>query len=1051
MRINYILLFVLFSLFIINEGFSQSSFYNEYGKNRIQNKSFDWKILSSENFDIYYNNEGKRNAEISIKHLENNFNSITNIIGHFPTSKTKIFIYNSEADFNQSNIGINEKEIYLTSNVQNNIKLEFTTFFPGTVKEFQSNLTYEFSNSLIVDMMNSGLNFTQKFSKSSYVSLPLWFTKGASKYVANGWDQKMDNYIRDYFLISDFRKIAKVTENHAPYIGQSIWNYIINTYGRSSLSNILNLTKIIKNTGRSIESTLGISFESLMENWQTYYINDAKQLVSQYQLPNKENEVKHNKNHINSINTILSPESDQVLYSIKEYDRYKIYVKDLKSDKIRKLGSGNFKSNKNNYPILKWIDNNKVAYLTYKKGKNTLYIYDLLDKRKEIKLLDEFDYINEINFNSTSNLFIISAVSKGSSNIYLLSTYKNYKKKITNDNWDDIDPIFIPNEDIILFSSNRDNIYLDNRDDYKINNEINDNYNIFLFHLDTTETILKQITKTVSKDTKPLARNNNEIYYLSNIKGITNLFKYDLTNESYIQVSNFFSDILNYKINFKNNNIILSMINEGVIKNYYYENYNLESKIFTLETNRKKFLIKKNLVNKKISLETITNEKAENNSKDFEKTENFIFKDEEGKLNNKNASSIISNYKRLQKNSTAFASYDYKYSIVKNNFNTFLAIDPIKKFGTQIETDIIDLFENHRLYGKVFVPFSNLKSGDIFVEYSFLANRIDYKIGFNRKIIELDNEEEFLYHRYKYNSIFISSSYPLSRYSRIEISPFYLYSKFNDLDYRVLNSTSLPYLTQSSNRYLGFKTNFTFDNTNKIGMNLEQGTKMKFELKKFNSSNNNNNFNNISIDIQHFQKIHKQITLATKFYYGKFFGNNPKNYLLGGIKNSLFGNNSENKGSDDPLKINSGYDNSNILFSEFYNLRGYNFNKFHGNEILALTTELRIPIIKYLFNRQISSSFLENLQLVSFFDIGSSWTGKSPFNTENNINIWIINEPGSVFEAEIVNSKNPWLSSFGWGLRSLIMDYYIKIDFSKPIEDYKVGKPKLHFSIGYSF
>ena len=61
MRIYYILLFVLFSLFIINEGFSQSSFYNEYGKNRIQNKSFDWKILSSENFDIYYNNEGKIN------------------------------------------------------------------------------------------------------------------------------------------------------------------------------------------------------------------------------------------------------------------------------------------------------------------------------------------------------------------------------------------------------------------------------------------------------------------------------------------------------------------------------------------------------------------------------------------------------------------------------------------------------------------------------------------------------------------------------------------------------------------------------------------------------------------------------------------------------------------------------------------------------------------------------------------------------------------------------------------------------------------------------
>ena len=90
-------------------------------------------------------------------------------------------------------------------------------------------------------------------------------------------------------------------------------------------------------------------------------------------------------------------------------------------------------------------------------------------------------------------------------------------------------------------------------------------------------------------------------------------------------------------------------------------------------------------------------------------------------------------------------------------------------------------------------------------------------------------------------------------------------------------------------------------------------------------------------------------------------------------------------------------------------------------------------------------------QLISFFDIGSSWSGKSPFNTDNSINIWVINDPGSVFDAEVVNSKNPWLSSFGWGIQSLIMDYYVKIDFAKPIEDYKVGKPKLHFSIGYSF
>ena len=52
---------------------------------------------------------------------------------------------------------------------------------------------------------------------------------------------------------------------------------------------------------------------------------------------------------------------------------------------------------------------------------------------------------------------------------------------------------------------------------------------------------------------------------------------------------------------------------------------------------------------------------------------------------------------------------------------------------------------------------------------------------------------------------------------------------------------------------------------------------------------------------------------------------------------------------------------------------------------------------------------------------------------------------------EIENSKNPWLASYGFGIRSFVMDYFIKLDIAKPIEDYQVGNTKYHLSIGYSF
>ena len=99
-------------------------------------------------------------------------------------------------------------------------------------------------------------------------------------------------------------------------------------------------------------------------------------------------------------------------------------------------------------------------------------------------------------------------------------------------------------------------------------------------------------------------------------------------------------------------------------------------------------------------------------------------------------------------------------------------------------------------------------------------------------------------------------------------------------------------------------------------MYLQQGTKLKFGFENYNSLKaTQNNFNKFYFDINHYQKIHKEITLASKLYYGNFFGNNPKYFLLGGVKNSLFSKKEENA-KYDPLSISSGIDNSNVKGDE---------------------------------------------------------------------------------------------------------------------------------------
>ena len=301
------------------------------------------------------------------------------------------------------------------------------------------------------------------------------------------------------------------------------------------------------------------------------------------------------------------------------------------------------------------------------------------------------------------------------------------------------------------------------------------------------------------------------------------------------------------------------------------------------------------------------------------------------------------------------------------------------------------------------------------------------------------------------NKLSLNISYPINKFLRFEVSPFISINKFYDLDYRVLNSSPPPFTFYEKTKFSGYFVNILYDNTNKIGMNLETGSKIKVSLGNYISkANENNNFKDFSIDFIHHQKIVNNIILSSRIFYGNSYGNNPFKYLVGGIQNSII-NTKEDKGINDPLAVYNGNNNTNFLYSKYLNLRGYNLKKFDGYKALVLNTELKIPLIKTVIGKSITSKFLNNLQLIGFFDLGSSWNINSPFSSKNDVNTWYIREPGSVFQAEIENSKNPWLASYGFGIRSFIMDYFIKLDVAKPIEDYRLGQTKFHLSIGYSF
>ena len=1026
------LIFIYFFTFSLT-AYSQNEIYN-IGKNRIQYKSFDWEVMYTNNFEFYYNANALNIAEIASSFLEDKFSELTNNIGHQPFKKTKVFIYNSERDKEQSNIGINEADEFLFSNLSLNNRIIFKVAYNNNLNVFKNNLSYEFNKVLIRDLMHGNLSFAKRFGKVSFINIPEWFSDGAARYLAYGWDVEMDNVIRDYFLTKQKKSLNKISDEQSKYIGQSIWNYISVTYGKNTISNIINLTKIIRNPEKAISSSLGINYNNFIQNWSNYYYSSISNKYIRDELENPE------LNQVNNFGKVIDLKKNQsgefILFSAIKGNYKRLVLYNIKQKKFKVLDRIK-SSEKNNSYFLDWKNDENILYIKNLKGENNLITRNIYSNSKTYKSLYRFEKINGFSFNTKQNLIALSATVNNQSDIYLLSANSENLKKLTDDMYHDIYPSFLKNSTSIIFSSNRKSIDLENIDSSE---NISEYYNLYLYNLDTTSTKLYKLTNTLANNIKAKPLTDNKVLFLSDIRGIYNIFSLSIDGNSK-QVTDFNTNIINYYYDEIDKDLYFNNLYEGNLIARNKSDFDISKSRFGTQTSRIDYIQKQQSNIKK--REKIKRENIKDNI-NFETTENFSFEGE-----NKLKSSILKNIE-INRDNRRRVGNKYKYSVIKNNFNSFLRIDPQEGLGTQVESDFIELFEDHKFYASAFLPFSSLKSSDIFTEYSFLKKRFDFRLSFDRKILFTEDSENFIYHKYLYNQVNFNISYPISEFSRFEIAPFYSTYKFNDLDYRIFNNTPPSFLFYEKNNFYGYFLNFIFNNTNKISYNLEKGTKLKVSFKNYQTENDAKTFKNFSVDLSHHQPISENIIFSSRLYYGNSFGENPYKYMLGGVKNSLI-RKFEDKGVNDPLLVSNGFNNHNFIFGEYINMRGYDFNKFDGYKVLVLNSEFRIPLVKALTGLNVSSSFLNSLQVAGFFDLGSSWNTNSPFSNKSDVNTWIIKEPGSVFQAEIENSKNPWLASYGISLRSFITDYYVKIDIAKPVEDYQVKDTKFHISFGYSF
>ena len=1045
-----------------------------FGQNRIQYKNFDWYYYSTNNFDIYYYPGGQEYALEAINFLEDEFVTLTDKLGYAPYSKTKIFIYNSIHDLQQSNVGI-DGAVYTIGGRTEFVKLQLEVAYPGKAHQFKQELIYKLSSSLIEDMMYGG-SLAEIFQNSYLLSLPEWFIDGAARYIAYGWSGEMDDYLRDYMSRKKIKKLSRISGEAAAIVGQSIWNYIAVKYGESNISNILNLTRIIRKEENSIANTLGVSFKTFLNDWQNYYLLQRQEVEENYVQADKENELEKIRGIKDLITTSVSfnKDADRVAYAVLKNGKYIVYAKDLMTGQTKKITSGGFRINgqdvDQHLPLLDWQDEFTLGVILFRRGFLYLNSYNIDTGEKRQKPLTRFRQIESFSFNDNGRLAVISGDIDGQNDLFLTAMNRNALRRITRDAFDDLDPTFVPGTAAIIFSSNRisdsvrvSDVSLDIMDD---------NFNLYVYDLDTTTNEFYRLTNTLSEDRKPYARNQTEIYYLSDQKGISNLYRYSFRDSVHTQITNFDQSILSYDLHFDPEKLTYLMLQNGRANIYLDSTTNLSSSKFTLETPRQRrknaLRVVSRVLRNQEPAEVAPEEEIKDltDTDDFEfqeeeidstsledpswiDTDNYVFEDETD--NAYQPESFFSKYQSFEQENERVGPIPYRPRFTFNNVITSFLWDPYRNFMMLLETEINDVLENYKLKGGALIK-PDLRQGDIYAEFQYLKYWMDFKFRIDRKtyLIERPSVDQNLLHKYQMSRYKLTASLPITHTFRVEASPFFTRTQFTNLNFLSVTGQGAELAQNNSQEYVGGTAALVFDNTIEKSFNLYQGTRALIEYTThFHATDPSKNFSNLRFDFRHYQKVHREITWASRLLYGKQMGPARKDYMLGGMDNWLFAS-SDAQGDQDPLAFQNERDNSDILFNEFVtNLRGLDYNEAFGSDALVFNSELRVPVFQYLTNGPIKSNFLRNFQVIGFFDLGSVWTGKPPFRDGRPITRRF--EDNAPFVAEIVKFQNPWLGGYGWGLRTVLFGYYIKFDVATPYIDGSTRSRRFYFTLGLDF
>jgi len=1089
----------------------RAQFYNgsqmTFGKSRVQYSDFLWLHYRFDKFDTYFYLNGRELAQYAAEYADKHIREIELELQSNLEEKIQFIIFNTLSDLKQSNIGLyGDWEYYNTGGVTRIIGGRVLLFFDGSYEHFEQQIRAGITQ-VILNNMIYGTGIGAQIKNTALFTVPEWYMNGLISYVSRKWDTEIENQVRDAILNGKYEKFNSLTGAEATYAGHSLWHYVALKYGSQAIPNIVYMARLSRNVEKGFQYVVGVGFTTIIQDWLAFYqgiyaAQDAGTTFPEGRVINKRNKPDRVFHALR-----ISPEGDRVAYAVHHLGVYKVIIQDIGNGKKKRVFRGGYRladRPDHSYPLIAWHPSGRLlAFLVERKGGIWLYFWDMDEKRLEHQFLVNFQKVLSMSYSDDGALLVLSAVQKGQSDIFVFNIASGSHEQITRDRYDDLDPRFIDHSSGIIFSSNRVNDTIRFDEPVKVGN-MGFAQDLFIYQYAAKKPVLQRITNTSdASETQPQPYGGNYFCYLSDQSGIVNryLARYDSTIAYIDTIAHYRYYTTSFPVTNYSHNILEQDISpRGAVFGeilYKDRNYRMFTNDLLLPGQVSKVELQPSglalpgVKPEKVPADTVQVDSTDQGKEPSGRRERQHFSvvrqsevisqilsklDTTGQQGKAGGPRIVMGsdtanrwwdlYQELQGKGLATAKSRKdtvdKYQNAKQlNYNVEYYID---QMVTQVDftylnfayqpftgslspvfinpglnalfmVGITDLMEDYRISGGVRLNVSLINNEYLF-SYGNYRRRLDHQIVFHRKSVEEAGYYSLVRHRI--HELYYAATYPFNPVLNVRGTAAVRY------DRTVFLSTDTVNLRQPDihDVWGSVRGELTYDNTRSLGLNLYHGTRYKIFGEYYQMMNTRgNNVVVVGMDIRNYQRLHRTLVWANRFAASTSFGSNKLLYYLGGVDNWLF----PTYNTTTPVALDQNYAFQTLAT----NMRGFPQNIRNGNSFFVFNTELRWPVFRYLFNRPIRSDFINNFQIVAFGDVGTAWTGASPWSADNQLFTRYIYRNPLFIKVEM--QKDPVVEGFGFGARSRLFGYFLRADLAWGVEDGRILKPIFYFSLSLDF